>query len=203
MHRICPNPWPWSQAFQRLTQYAESRPCSPASPPRPLILAGWVYSNDMDKAERWAETVAWAKRNGCADLVADIPETDFYFVCSPTAYAVGPFGGPMYRRWDHERRDRPSRTQLADHLASLMSRWPDVVGQELSKITRPAAFSGRRARRLVVSADADTKPPWGEWSCLSSRALERRTFTNFRAAINVAIAPHEVDHIEFSTKAFT
>jgi hypothetical protein len=39
-NRICPNPTPWYEAFDRLTSYAQLHPCTPPSPPRPLILAG-------------------------------------------------------------------------------------------------------------------------------------------------------------------
>jgi hypothetical protein len=50
----------------------------PASPPKPLILAGWAYSSDLEKAQRWGETVAWASSNGCASLVDQLKEEDFY-----------------------------------------------------------------------------------------------------------------------------
>jgi hypothetical protein len=95
MKRICPNPMPWHEAFKRLTSYAQSHRCTPSSPPKPLILAGWAYSNDVQKMERWEETLEWADNNGCANLVAEIPEQDFYLVDIPTCYAVGPMGGPM------------------------------------------------------------------------------------------------------------
>jgi hypothetical protein len=51
----------------------------PASPPKPLILAGWAYSSDLEKAHRWDETVAWANYNGCAEIVDQIKEEDFHF----------------------------------------------------------------------------------------------------------------------------
>ena len=34
----------------------------------------------------------------------------------------------------------------------------------------------------------------------TSLETERRTFTHFRAALNKAIAPHEVDPIDFTTE---
>jgi hypothetical protein len=85
-------------------------------------------------------------------------------------------------------------------MTTLLSRWPEIVGKEISKITRPLAFTGAKARRLIVSADASATPPWGEWSCLSDNIAKRRTFTKFRAEINKAIVPHEVDHIDFTTR---
>jgi hypothetical protein len=40
----------------------------------------------------------------------------------------------------------------------------------------------------------------GGWSNRSPDEAKRRTFTHFRSAVNKAINPHEVDHIEFITK---
>lgn len=199
MKRICPNPMPWHEAFERLTNYAQLHPCTPPSPPKPLILAGWANSNDVEKMQRWEETVAWAEKSGCSNLVSAIPDQDFYFVEKPTSYTVGPLGGPMYRAWDFEAKSRPSSEQIAQLMDVLLSRWSEIVGNEIGSITRPLAFTGEKARRLLVFADAAFTPPWGGWSYLSKQESERRTFTHFRAAINKAIAPHEVDHIDFTT----
>jgi hypothetical protein len=200
MKRICPNPMPWHEAFERLTNYAQLHPCTPPSPPKPLILAGWASSNDVEKMQRWEETIDWAEKNGCSNLVSGIPDRDFYFVEKPTSYSVGPLGGPMYRAWDFEAKSRPSSEQIAQFMDTLLSRWSEIVGNEIASITRPLAFTGEKARRLLVLADAASTPPWGGWSYLSKKESERRTFTLFRAAINKAIAPHEVDHIDFTTE---
>ena len=106
MKRICPNPMPWHEAFERLTKFAQLHPCAPPSPPKILILAGWAYSNDVEKMQRWEETVAWAVKNGCDKLVSEIPDSDFYFVEKPTSYTVGPLGGPMYRAWNFKAKSR-------------------------------------------------------------------------------------------------
>jgi hypothetical protein len=79
MVRVCPNPATWTEVFWQLTQYARIHQCSPPSPPVALILAGWHFTNDVEKATRWEETVAWAERNACVDLV-DVPGEDFYCV---------------------------------------------------------------------------------------------------------------------------
>jgi len=163
-----------------------------------LLLAGWAYSNDIDKRRRWEETIEWATHNGCPDLVA-VAETDFYDVDEPTSYTIGPLGGPMYRPWDLDAKERPDPHQLSGYLTALASRWQDIVGLELARATQPLAFSGAKARRLLVHADATVLPPWGGWSHLSAVESERRMFTHFRASINRAIAPHEVDHIDFTT----
>ena len=93
-------------------RYAKAHPCTPLSPPVPLILNGWVYSNDVEKMRRWEETVAWANGNSCAEIVVAIPDQDFYFVDEPTTYTVGPLGGPMYRPWDLHTKDRPSLEEM-------------------------------------------------------------------------------------------
>jgi len=202
MTRICPNPMPWNEAYKRLTRYAKMHDCAPTLPPKPLILAGWAFSNDIEKKNRWEETVEWADRNGCRDLVNGIPDNEFYFVDEPTTYTVGPMGGPMYRPWDFKSKDRLSSEVLEKGMEILTVQWSEIAGEELSKITRPVAFTGNKARRLLIKADAASKPPWGGWDHLSHVESERRTFTRFRSSVNKAISPHEVDHIDFLTEEF-
>jgi hypothetical protein len=79
-----------------------------------------------------------------------------------------------------------------------VSEWSEIVGEELGRATRPLAFTGKKARRLLVYADANVRPTWGGWCYLSHLKPERLTFTRFRAAINKAIAPHEIDHVHFT-----
>lgn len=200
MKRVCPNPIPWQEAYERLTKFAQLKPCAPPSPPKPLILAGWAYSNDIEKMKRWEETVDWAVKNKCAHLVSEIPDSAFYFVDNPASYTIGPLGGPMYRAWDFEVKTRPPSEKIEYLVDVLLSCWSEIVGNDLAGITRPLAFTGKKARRLLVLANAATTPPWGGWAHLSANELERRRFTHFRAAINKAIAPHEVDHIDFTTE---
>lgn len=197
MIRICPNPIPWDKAYRRLLRFSEKCECTPPSPPKPLILNGWVFSNDVDKKQRWEETIEWAQANGREDLVTDIPDTQFYFVDEPTTYEVGPLGGPMSRPWDFETKSRPTPDVLERNLQTLVREWPKIVGNELAAITHPVTFTGKKARRLLVRANNRTLPPWGGWTQRSSVESERRTFTNFRSAINAWISPHQVDHVEF------
>jgi len=195
MIRICPNPRPWNEAFQRLGIYAKTHLCAPEKPPVPLILAGWCCTDDFDKKERWQETLEWAGNNNCRFLLDSIREEDFYSVDKLTSL------GPMYRAWDCETKARPSIEDAAEYLDRLISRWPDIVGPELGAITHPVRFTGEKRRRLLVKADGDSVPPWGGWFSLSSTEVKRRTFTSFRQAINNAISPHEVDHVGFTTSA--
>lgn len=200
MIRICPNPMQWGEIFNRLSEHAQSHQCRPSSPPSPLILSGWAYSNDVEKKQRWEETVAWASKNKCSKLVDEILDSAFYFTEKPTEYRIGPMGGPMYRDWDFAAKDRPLKNQIEGSTDILKSRWPEIVGAELAKITRPIVFTGEKARRLLVLANPTVSPPWGGWSHLSVKESERRSFTSFREAINKAIAPHMVDHIDFVTE---
>ena len=79
MSRICPKPIPWNNIFQDLTRHASSNACVPENPPKPLILAGWAYSSDLEKSQRWEETVSWAKSNGCVNLIDQLNQDDYYF----------------------------------------------------------------------------------------------------------------------------
>ena len=79
MNRICPKPIPWNDIFQLLARHAKAIPCMPESPPKPLILAGWAYSDDSEKALRWAETVAWANANGCGGIIDQVRDEDYHF----------------------------------------------------------------------------------------------------------------------------
>jgi hypothetical protein len=97
-------------------------------------------------------------------------------------------------------KDRPSSEVLQKSMETLLNKWPKVAGKELSGITRPLAFTGRKARRLLVQAESGSRPPWGGWEHLSHVESERRTFTQFRAAVNKSISPHEVDHIDFISR---
>jgi hypothetical protein len=92
--KICPNPIPWNDVFTRLQAHASTYPCVPPMPPKPLILAGWAYSNDTEKLKRWEQTVSWADANGCPSLVV-VADKDFYLADNPTSYRIGPLGGPL------------------------------------------------------------------------------------------------------------
>ncbi len=196
MIRVCPNPIPWNKVFRRLSIIADARPNLP-KPPTPLILNGWVFSNDTEKMNRWNETIEWAKKADCDDIVLLLKDDDYYYTESLTTYAIGPMGGPMYRDWDFESKEKPDENALKITFYKLLEEWVLIAG-DIASMTRPIGFSGIKSRRLVVAVLADIDPPWGNWDRLSLHPEQRRTFTRFRAAVNTAIAPHEVDHIDFT-----
>lgn len=201
MERICPQPMTWHRIHQSLLEHAREHRCDPPAPPAPLILAGWTYSNDVEKRARWQATVSWCISNGCAGLMEGTPDEEFYFTSVPTSYMVGPMGGPVYRPWDFEPKTRPGPQELSRYLLTLNTRWDEIAGAELATVTRPLAFSGAKRRRLMVERDEGVLPPWGAWDTLSPIEAERRTFTAFRKRMNEMIAPHEVDHICFLLSA--
>lgn len=151
-----------------------------------MILGSWAC-DDVYKMQRWEEMIAWARNNGCPELI-EIRDEDFYYVKELT------------QPRNYETKQRPPLLELAKHLETLKSRWEEIVGSELASVTRPIAFTGAKARRLLVQADRTARPRWGDWSHLSSVRSERRIFTNFRASINNVISPHAVDHVDFTTE---
>jgi len=102
----------------------------------------------------------------------------------------------MFRPWDYEPKSRPSSEDIDRLLRVLLSSWSEGVGEELGRGDRPLAFLGAKGPRLLVTPIFAL---WGTWSHLSSIESERRACTRFRAAINRAIAPHEIDHVDFTT----
>lgn len=49
------------------------------TPPIPLILAGWAFSSDHEKKQRWDATVKYAITHNCKHLIDDLDEESFYF----------------------------------------------------------------------------------------------------------------------------
>ena len=166
------------------------------SPPRPLILAGWVYSSDVEKRERWHATLAWAKAWEFEHIIGDIDPMDMHMVAVPTNYDTGPMGGPMFQEWTSDPKRVPSTEELERAMRTLLQRWIELAGDELAKGTSPICFSGPKKRKLIVHADPAMTPPWGTWNSLAD-GPDRRHFTRLRAAINDAIVPIEIDHIDF------
>ena len=195
MIRVCPNPLPWNDVYRRLTEVCYSRPELP-KPPVPLILNGWIFSNDAEKMRRWEDTVLWARNARCDEIVDSVPEDDFYCIEELTTQEGGPLGGPMYRSWDFSSKDKPNQEARSKALQRLSEEWSSLACG-FSTHTMPLGFTGAKARRLVIGVGTDDAPPWGSWDTLSAIESKRRMFTAFRQAVNDAIKPLEVDHIDF------
>lgn len=200
MKFVCPQPKSWAEVHSALTCAWETSGREGAPPPIPLILNGWTYSNDLEKAQRWQETVIWAKGRKLGRIVADLRDQDKYCVQEFTSYNVGPLGGPIYLAWNFEVKPIPDAGSVRTALALLIKDWLTIVGSEMDSMTKPLRFTGKKKRRLVVKADAAQVPPWGSWNHLG-RGADRRAFTRLRWAINQAISPLTVDHIDFEPAA--
>ena len=192
---VCPKPLPWNDVYASLCDWWNANGKQGPPPPIPLILNGWVYSNDKEKLNRWTLTVQWAVSNGC-ECVTVLPRESFYTTSILSEYNVGPLGGPMYLPWNFEKKAKPSRVQVDQILAVLKRDWLDVVGNEIGSITRPKCLTGSKFRRLLVEADNFAIPEWGSWTALPNGST-RIAFTNFRAKINQSINSHTIDHIDF------
>ena len=200
MKFVCPKSRSWVRVHTALTKAWEEAGRQGSPPPAPLILAGWCCTNDLEKAQRWQETVIWARGYNVERFAAEVPEEDKYCVEEFTTCEVGPFGGPMYLPWSFDPKAIPDAESVKAALSILLKEWPSIVDSKLAGMTKPLRFSGQKKRRLVVKASAEQVPPWGGWNHLT-HGDERRTFTRLRSAINQAIAPLVVDHVDFEPSA--
>ena len=200
MKFVCPQPSPWAEVHSALTRAWEESGREGPPPPIPLILTGWFCTNDLEKAQRWHETLAWAAERNLERIVTNLRKQDKYCVDELTTYDVGPYGGPMHLPWNFDAKPVPDAESVRTTIAVLLRDWPAIVGPELARMSRPLRFTGRKKRRLVVQADAEQVPPWGGWNYLAT-GEKRRTFTRLRSAINQAIVPLKVDHIDFEPAA--
>jgi hypothetical protein len=91
---LCPFPNRWDKIYNDLCKAYEVAtgkrlPLSVpevgkvGGPPTPLILNGWVFTNDEDKKERWQETLRWAERHNLLHLTT-VEECDKCFSAGHT-----------------------------------------------------------------------------------------------------------------------
>jgi hypothetical protein len=71
---ICPNPSEWAKLHSAAIAAAEDGETFP----KPLILAGWAFSTDVEKRQRWQETVEWLEARGLAGLIETEVEGAWY-----------------------------------------------------------------------------------------------------------------------------
>ena len=82
---VCPLPIPWLRVHQGLLSAWEQDGRHGKPPPTPLILSGWGFTNDVEKARRWTETVAWAEKNGYSRLIPEFAAEEKYLVTVMTS----------------------------------------------------------------------------------------------------------------------
>jgi|SRR5208337_2973142 len=75
---ICPNPQPWSEIYQKLEAEWIARGRVGSPPPVPLILNGWMASDNNAKHKRWLDTVRWAEQHDLLHLIPELPYEDQY-----------------------------------------------------------------------------------------------------------------------------
>jgi hypothetical protein len=194
-----PYPSDWARLHSLLVEARRRRNDLDVSfPPVPLILAGAACSTAAEIRERWRELIRWANDRGFGALLAanlpDLPDRDI------AKSIAGADGGPWWHEYSHRKpRVRPSSADEAAALTLVCHRWTEIVGEEMARSTKPLRFTGSKRRRLVVSADPQKTPPWGSWSAITTAA---DSFAKLRRSINAAIAPMEIDHIDFITETW-
>lgn len=76
---ISPIPKIWHEIHQNLEIYWKNEFDSKGDkPPIPLILAGWNFSSDFEKSERWKSTLKWAEERNCKHLIKDLGDDEKY-----------------------------------------------------------------------------------------------------------------------------
>lgn len=191
MKFVCPQPIRWNEIYQGLYDAWKTKWLSDNPPPVPLILNGWVFSDDFDKHHRWLYTIHWAQSMGLGHLIPELSENEKYQVLEFSSYVW-----PQYGEQHHEPSNKPAASELRASLEKLKRDWQQIAGPILFDKTRPIRFTGKKRRRLVVSADPTFSPPWGSWHWVTKDG-DKRSFTKFRASVNHAIQPLTVDHIDF------
>jgi len=188
MHTICPLPQVWCDIHSKLIKIWEQDKLAMPEPPRPLILNGWMFSSDTDKKNRWDETKEWIIKYANPDLIGNLTDADYYKVAKFSSYIP-------YKFYDLEVKTRPSEEEIDNAIKLLKNQWKNIVGMGLGENSEPFKFTGKKQRKLLVKVNVSYVPPWGSWTHIDSTKQE--VFRAFRRAINSAITPIHVDHIDF------
>ena len=141
---VCPKAGIWWEIFERLRDAGIAAGHVDDAPPLPLILSG---SSDRDKQERWLALVRWGDEHALSHLIPELGPEDQY--C--TNHLSTSYPEQHYRPDRYVRRDRPSADALTNAMLVLRRDWHSIAGGELSAICEPTRFTGRKARRLLVT----------------------------------------------------
>lgn len=72
---FCPMPQTWNDIYSSLIRVWELQGRdSSDKPPVPLILAAWHETPGLAKLLRWRETIEWAEKHGCKDLIPELAD---------------------------------------------------------------------------------------------------------------------------------
>lgn len=74
---FCPLPDKWNEVYGLLLSFwHKSGSAEKDMPPVPLILAAWHETTGLQKLIRWKETVEWANRHGCKNLIPELKDNE-------------------------------------------------------------------------------------------------------------------------------
>ncbi|WP_375582233.1 hypothetical protein [Cyclobacterium xiamenense] len=77
---VSPLPGVWHELHQRLMDFwTNDLNKMGIKPPIPLILAGWNFSSDYEKRDRWQATLKWAEERCCTHLIKELSDEEKYF----------------------------------------------------------------------------------------------------------------------------
>jgi hypothetical protein len=196
---VCPLPIRWSEIYQTLFRAYETGRLihrDITEPPRPLILNGWFFSNDVEKKLAWEETIQWAETNGFSQLIPAMASEEFYSVTVLRSQTGSPFQGSYHESWNYKPRTIPTPAEVENGFRLIMINWENLIGPDYSVISKPIGLTGKKKRRLLAIALQNTLPAWGYWNDLAPDQ-RRWHFTLLRKRVNEIIKPLEVDHIDF------
>jgi len=75
-NRVCPNPMIWNDLYKMMCEDLNEQEI-----PKPLILAGWNFSSDMEKLIRFKEHLSlidFKIENRIKDFISNMKEEDWY-----------------------------------------------------------------------------------------------------------------------------
>jgi len=191
MEFVCPDPYIWSRIYLQLKEAWEKLEFKGDEPPRPLILAAWTTTSDLDKQNQWKKTLQWAEDHDLSHLIPFLSSEECYYV-----EILSTDAGFSFRYDYHEPKDRPTDEDVQRALLRLRDKWNSLFLAKLASATYPLTFTGKKLRRLLVWADERYTPSWGSWKHIDR--LKRKEFTKFRQKVNDTINPLYVDHIDFT-----
>lgn len=192
---VSPMPLPWHEIYKKLNWYWNCQLQKKGNPPpTPLILSGWIFSNDFDKKHSWEKTMHWASENKCLELIPILKKEEIYFVDKLSSYRPYEF---LVRNEDPCL--KPSDIDIKQYLEKLLQGWANILDVDFGKYTTPLKFSGKKMRRLYVLYDSGYTAPWGSWTNHLANGSPSK-FTELRKKVNSIIAPHHVDYIGFTEK---
>jgi hypothetical protein len=146
-------------------------------PPVPLILAGWAYSNDVEKRNRWQETLAWVHHHGLGTLLSDSGDDSMHVVSELSDERIGPLGGPVKLDWSFDPKPDVDAANRERAVEALQSNWSKVVGIELGAVTSPwlrqmSRLHGGLGRRSLMTKGEGHSQHSGQRSMVPSCPLK-------------------------------